>query len=121
METTSDERCPRRPGSAGVRSWPLRQPGQASPRRRPSRSASFAADPADGPILKPLPERYFTVYGTNAEMRWDSVDPHRHLTPQPRLFVRNHTRTPRIDPHSYRLSVFGDGLRQARTRTRRSA
>ena len=77
--------------------------------------ASFAADPADGPILKPLPERYFTVYGTNAEMRWDSVDAHRHLTPQPRLFVRNHTRTPRIDPHSYRLSVFGDGLRQART------
>ena len=72
--------------------------------------ASFAADPADGPILKPLPGRYFTVYGTNAEMRWDSVDADRHLTAQPRLFVRNHTRTPRIDPHSYRLSVFGDGL-----------
>jgi DMSO/TMAO reductase YedYZ molybdopterin-dependent catalytic subunit len=75
--------------------------------------ASFAAD-ADGPILKPLPERYFTVFGTNAEMRWDSVDPRRHLTPQPRLFVRNHTLTPRIDPHTYRLSVFGDGLKRDR-------
>ena len=67
--------------------------------------ASFAADPADGPILKPLPEQYFTVYGTNAEMRWDSVDPDRHLTPQPRCSCattpapRGSTRT------SYRLSV----------------
>ncbi len=97
METTSDDGSLRRPGSAGVRCWPLRRQGQASPRRQPFPDASYAADPADGPILKPLPERYFTVYGTNAEMRWDSVDPDRHLTPQPRLFVRNHTRTPRID------------------------
>ncbi|MET0997576.1 MAG: molybdopterin-dependent oxidoreductase, partial [Marmoricola sp.] len=77
--------------------------------------AVFAAEPAaDGPILKPLPERYFTVFGTNAEMRWDSVDHDRYLTPQPRLFVRNHTRTPRIDPRTYRLSVFGDGLKRSR-------
>ena len=56
-----------------------------------------AATEADGPILKPIPEQYFIVYGTNAETRWDSVDHDRFLTPQPRLFVRNHTRTPRID------------------------
>jgi DMSO/TMAO reductase YedYZ molybdopterin-dependent catalytic subunit len=73
-----------------------------------------AETPPDGPILKPLPEKDFIVYGTNAEMRWDSVDPDRFLTPQPRLFVRNHTRTPRIDARSYRLAVFGDGLRHAR-------
>src|SRR6476469_9438573 len=52
--------------------------------------AARAAEPAtDGPILKPLPERYFVDYGTNAEMRWDSVDHGRYLTPQPRLFVRD--------------------------------
>src|SRR4051812_26585639 len=76
--------------------------------------AASAETPPDGPILKPLPEKDFVVYGSNAEMRWDSVDHHRFLTPQPRLFVRNHTRTPRIDAHSYRLEVFGDGLKHAR-------
>jgi DMSO/TMAO reductase YedYZ molybdopterin-dependent catalytic subunit len=77
--------------------------------------AARAADPAtDGPILKPLPEGYFVNYGTNAEMKWDSVDHGRYLTPQPRLFVRDHTRTPRIDPDTYRLSIFGDGLRTER-------
>ena len=76
---------------------------------------SYAApEAADGPILKPLPEHYFTVFGTNAEMKWQAVDHDRYRTPQPRLFVRNHTRTPRIDPRTYRLSVFGDGLHRAR-------
>lgn len=75
---------------------------------------STAPSTPAGPILKPLPERAFITYGTNAEMRWESVDPDRFLTPQPRLFVRNHTRTPHIDPTDYRLSVFGDGLRRER-------
>lgn len=66
-----------------------------------------AAAPA---ILKPTPASWFIDYGTNAETRWDSVDPHRYRTPQARLFVRNHTRTPEIDPASYALRVFGDGL-----------
>lgn len=61
-------------------------------------------------IQKPLPPAWFIDHGTNAEMRWDSVDPHNHATPQSRLFVRNHTRTPQIDAASYRLRVFGDGL-----------
>ena len=80
--------------------------------------AAWAADPAtDVPILKPLPEPWFISYGTNAEMTWDSVDHRRYLTPQPRLFVRNHTKTPTIDQHSYRLSIFGDGLRRERDRS----
>ncbi len=45
-------------------------------------------------ILKPLPADRFKEFGTNAEMRWDSVDPGRYLTPQADLFVRNHTKTP---------------------------
>ncbi|WP_370249504.1 sulfite oxidase [Nocardioides sp.] len=62
-------------------------------------------------ILKPLPPDRFRDLGTNAEMRWDSVDPRRYLTPQADLFVRNHTRTPLVDPRTYRLTVVGDGLR----------
>ncbi|MEZ0581077.1 molybdopterin-dependent oxidoreductase [Nocardioides sp. MH1] len=66
---------------------------------------------AGGPaILKPLPPEWFIDHGTNAEMRWDSVDPKDYRTPQSRLFVRNHTRTPIIDEADYRLRIFGDGL-----------
>ena len=81
---------------------------------------AFAGSPAvraatDGPILKPLPARCFVDFGTNAEMRWDSVAPGKYLTDPSRLFVRDHTSTPRIDAHGYRLAVFGEGLREGRT------
>jgi DMSO/TMAO reductase YedYZ molybdopterin-dependent catalytic subunit len=66
-----------------------------------------AAYPA---IIKPTPADRFVDFGTNAEMRWDSVDPLRYLTGQGGLFVRNHTSTPRIDRGSWRLRIFGDGL-----------
>src|SRR6478735_7936381 len=66
-------------------------------------------------ILKPLPADQFVDFGTNAEMRWESVDPRRYLTPQSRLFVRNHTATPTIDASTYSLAVYGDGLRRPRT------
>lgn len=71
------------------------------------------ADPA-APIRKPLPERYFFSYGTNAETRWDGVDWWRYRTQPERLFVRNHTTTPTIDPRTYRLAIHGDGLRTPR-------
>lgn len=61
-------------------------------------------------ILKPLPATWFIDYGTNAEMRWDSVDPRAYLTPQSRLYVRDHTSTPTIDPATYTLRILGDGL-----------
>src|SRR6478752_6292872 len=66
-------------------------------------------------ILKPLPADQFVDFGTNAEMRWSSVDPRRYLTAKARLFVRNHTATPTIDATSYALKVYGDGLRSPRT------
>ena len=66
-------------------------------------------------ILKPLPADQFVDFGTNAETRWSSVDPRRYLTPQSRLFVRNHTVTPAIDAETYVLQVYGDGLRVPRT------
>jgi DMSO/TMAO reductase YedYZ molybdopterin-dependent catalytic subunit len=43
-------------------------------------------------------------------MRWGSVEPQRYLTPQSRLFVRNHTRTPQVDRTTYALRLYGDGL-----------
>jgi DMSO/TMAO reductase YedYZ molybdopterin-dependent catalytic subunit len=76
--------------------------------------AGPAGAAGSGPIVKPLPPRWFVDYGTNAEMRWDSVSHGRYLTDPSRLFVRNHTSTPRLDAASYRLAVFGDGLRHGR-------
>ena len=77
-------------------------------------SPAEAAYPA---ILKPTPADRFIDYGTNAEMRWDSVNPERYLTRQGRLFVRNHTSTPVIDRSTWRLRVFGDGLSTPRPAT----
>jgi DMSO/TMAO reductase YedYZ molybdopterin-dependent catalytic subunit len=65
---------------------------------------------ATAPIRKPLPTTQFVVYGTNAEMRWESVERRRLLTAGSALFVRNHTTTPTIRRDDYRLRVHGDGL-----------
>jgi DMSO/TMAO reductase YedYZ molybdopterin-dependent catalytic subunit len=64
------------------------------------------------PIIKPLPPEWFVPFNTNAEMRWDSVAGLPYTTPNERFFVRNHTATPIIDPLSFRLDVFGSGLRR---------
>jgi len=65
-------------------------------------------------ILKPLPPQQFVDFGTNAEMRWDSVDRRRRLTTPERLFVRDHVATPTIDASTYQLQIFGDGLAKPR-------
>ncbi|NGO79245.1 sulfite oxidase [Streptomyces sp. YC504] len=76
-----------------------------------------AAAPATaaGPgIVKPLPPELFTVRGTNAESKaasWQGTGLH---TPVDRFFVRNHTSTPLLDPGSWRLKVWGSGLRHGR-------
>ena len=66
---------------------------------------------AAGPIVKPLPPEFFTVLGTNAEMRWPAMRGQGHLVPIDRFFVRNHTSTPIIDAATWRLEVTGSGLR----------
>lgn len=72
---------------------------------------ALAAAPA---IVKPTPPEWFKDFGTNAEMLWSSVDPKAYLTPRSRLFVRNHTSTPRLTRAGYALRVYGDGLATAR-------
>ncbi|GAB7046788.1 sulfite oxidase [Catenuloplanes indicus] len=74
-------------------------------------AAGGTARAADGPIVKPLPPELFTVFGTNAETRWEALRDTGYLVPVDRFFVRNHTSTPIIDPAAYRLRLFGSGLR----------
>src|SRR3954447_200255 len=68
---------------------------------------------AAGPIVKPLPPELFTVFGTNAEMRWEAMRGQGYLTPIDRFFVRDHAFTPTIDARTYRLKLWGSGLRGA--------
>jgi DMSO/TMAO reductase YedYZ molybdopterin-dependent catalytic subunit len=81
----------------------------------PGLATRAVAATTGGPILKPLPPEWFVDFGTNAEMRWDSVRRRDLLTDQARLFVRNHTRTPVVDRSTYALRIFGDGLATPRT------
>jgi DMSO/TMAO reductase YedYZ molybdopterin-dependent catalytic subunit len=77
--------------------------------------AVLDADPASavaaGPIVKPLPPELFTVFGSNAEMRWSAMRDQGYLVPVDRFFVRDHTSTPLIDADTWRLTVDGAGLR----------
>src|SRR5690242_20379465 len=66
---------------------------------------------ADGPIVKPLPLELFDVFGSNAEMRWEAMAGQGFHTPIDRFFVRNHTATVKLDANTWRLRVFGTGLR----------
>ena len=74
-------------------------------------TAPAAWGQAPGPIVKPLPPEWFIPQGTNAEMRWEAMRDQRLLVRNERFFVRNHTATPRIDAATWRLRVFGTGLR----------
>ncbi|HYI17164.1 MAG TPA: sulfite oxidase [Solirubrobacteraceae bacterium] len=79
----------------------------AGPGLRPAPARAQAATP----IVKPLPPEWFIPLGTNAEMRWEAMADEGVLTPAEKFFVRNHTATPAIDARTWRLEVFGSGLR----------
>ena len=68
-----------------------------------------------GAIVKPLPPERFIPHGTNAEMRWEAMRDVGYHVPNERFFVRNHTSTPLIDPATWRLELFGTGLRDPRS------
>ena len=70
-----------------------------------------AASPEDL-VLKPTPPELFFDYGSNKEMRWEQLYPRGYVVPNALFFVRNHTRTPRIEVSTWRLRVEGSGVRR---------
>ncbi|MFF0409330.1 sulfite oxidase [Kitasatospora sp. NPDC004745] len=97
----------------------LAAPALAAPVLAPARAAAEEVPRPVPGIVKPLPAEWFVPRGTNAEMRWDALRDAdgdaavgRHV-PVERFFVRNHTGTPLIDPDTWRLKLFGTGLRGA--------
>ena len=79
----------------------------------PTRAGAANRLLATGPIVKPLPPELFTVFGTNAETKWEAMLGQGYHTPIDRFFVRNHTATPIIDVPTWRLKLYGSGLRHA--------
>lgn len=67
-----------------------------------------AANP--GEWVKPVPEDKFILHNTNAEMRWERMSDHGYATPNDQFFIRNHSKTPRVDRAAWRLRVEGTGV-----------
>jgi DMSO/TMAO reductase YedYZ molybdopterin-dependent catalytic subunit len=72
----------------------------------------LAAQTASTPelVVKPTPADLFFDYGSNKEMRWENMYSRGYLVPNALFFVRNHTKTPRIDIATWRLQVEGSGV-----------
>ncbi|MFI6234754.1 sulfite oxidase [Micromonospora sp. NPDC050784] len=66
-------------------------------------------------IVKPLSPRLLTLRDGNAEMRWEALAGQGFAVPTDRFFVRNHTRSPLLDVDTWRLRLFGTGLRGSPT------
>lgn len=64
------------------------------------------------PIVKPTPEDQFFRFPTNAEMRWEVMADEGYTVPNANFFVRNHTFTPLVDRHTWRLRIEGSGVRR---------
>lgn len=77
-----------------------------------TRSAGGASD-ADL-LVKPTPPEFFYDLGSNKEMRWEAMYTRGYLVPTELFFVRDHSRTPRLDAASWRLRVEGSGVSRPR-------
>ena len=62
-------------------------------------------------FVDPIEERYFIDHGHAREMRWELMrDVPAVAVPSKRWFLQTHFPTPKVDPASYRLRVFGDAV-----------
>lgn len=98
-------------GAASAAGIPLSAAFGARPAPARAATARAVSAPSGGPIVKPLPDDEFYVYGSNAEMRWEVLRGKGYLVPAANFFVRDHSSTPLINASTWRLGVFGTGLR----------
>ncbi len=74
-----------------------------------SAPAVSQAAPADL-VVKPTPPEWFYDFASNKEMRWENMASRGYLVPNELFFVRDHSRTPRIEVSTWRLKVEGSGV-----------
>jgi sulfane dehydrogenase subunit SoxC len=73
---------------------------------RPAAVAQTAGDL----VVKPTPPELFYDLGANKEMRWENLYSRGYVVPNEMFFVRNHSRTARIELASWTLRVEGTGV-----------
>ncbi|MGH2453517.1 MAG: sulfite oxidase [bacterium] len=69
--------------------------------------------PAAPLVVKPTPPDLFFDFASNKEMRWENMYGRGYVVPNELFFVRNHTRTPRVDAAAWRLRVEGSGVQRS--------
>jgi sulfane dehydrogenase subunit SoxC len=65
-------------------------------------------------VVKPTPPEFFYDLGSNKEMRWEVMYTRGYVVPNELFFVRDHSRTARLDAASWRLRVEGSGVSNPR-------
>jgi sulfane dehydrogenase subunit SoxC len=65
-------------------------------------------------VVKATPPEFFYDLGSNREMRWEVMYKRGYVVPNELFFVRNHSRTARLDVASWRLRVEGSGVSNPR-------
>lgn len=75
-----------------------------------SQPKAWSAETAPTPVIKPTPKELFIDFGSNKEMRWENMYERGYLVPNELFFVRNHTRTPKVDVKTWRLRIEGSGI-----------
>jgi sulfane dehydrogenase subunit SoxC len=61
-------------------------------------------------VVKPTPAEFFNDLGSNKEMRWEVMYTRGYVVPNELFFVRDHSRSARLDAASWRLRVEGSGV-----------
>ncbi len=81
---------------------------------RLSRMARASAAPTGDLLVKPTPPEFFIDFASNKEMRWEVMYGRGYFVPNELFFVRDHSRTPRLEAASWRLRVEGSGVTRPR-------
>ncbi|HTD48648.1 MAG TPA: sulfite oxidase [bacterium] len=77
---------------------------------QPARGRTVRAAPATDLVVKPTPPEWFNDFGSNKEMRWEVMYNRGYEVPNELFFVRDHSRTARVDQAAWRLRVEGSGV-----------
>ena len=78
------------------------------------RSRAVNAETTTDLVVKPTPPEFFYDLGSNKEMRWEVMYTRGYVVPNELFFVRDHSRTARLDAASWRLRVEGSGVSDPR-------
>ncbi|MGK7874036.1 MAG: molybdopterin-dependent oxidoreductase [Xenococcaceae cyanobacterium] len=94
-------------GAATVGILPSRKTAKVAQAQTPEAVAQAKATEA---IVKPARPDWFYKIKSNLEMRWETMYNRGYLVPNELFFVRNNNPTPRIDPATWKLEVYRDGV-----------